>query len=231
MRDRDNLVRSARSWNTGGTVSDGVKTMGVWRTDFLACVALYLSVAHLASALMCTDPGAAGYQMTNTELDTTQGFDVTGVCAAGYMPGTVTVTACTISGAYSVSGCAEIVDCIDDATFDAGFGACATYAPDQVNHALCETDGATRRGRFKPFCGVIFDTLLFWILRISENIVMKDVLNAFVQARRVPPARPPAVRARRRSTSSNGGTQTIILGSTAMLLRPRVTQRRPPQRC
>merc|ERR1719506_1272505 len=65
-------------------------------------------------APVCTDPGTAGYTMTNTELDTSAGFDVTGVCADDYT-GTVEVTACTEDGDYSVTGC-ELIVCTDPET-------------------------------------------------------------------------------------------------------------------
>jgi hypothetical protein len=61
-------------------------------------------LALCCSAIVCTDPAVGGYTMTNTQLDKTLAFDVIGACAAGYS-GIVTVTACTTSGPYSVSGC------------------------------------------------------------------------------------------------------------------------------
>ena len=46
--------------------------------------------------------------MTDTELDTTQTFDVTVACALK-SEGTPAVAACTTSGPYALSGCAPIV--------------------------------------------------------------------------------------------------------------------------
>merc|ERR1712151_1174073 len=67
------------------------------------------------SAIICTDPGTAGYTMTNFELDRSATFNVTGTCSDGY-EGTVTVTPCTTSGDYSVSGCSGKSSTADPST-------------------------------------------------------------------------------------------------------------------
>ena len=63
--------------------------------------------------VVCTEPAnLAGYNVTNTELNVVNGFDVGVSCATGYEP-TVSgqppvATPCTTSGPYTVSGC-EII--------------------------------------------------------------------------------------------------------------------------
>ena len=56
----------------------------------------------------CTRPSdITGYDVTETQLDTSQVFDVSVQCAEGYteLVGGATATACTTSGEYSLSGC------------------------------------------------------------------------------------------------------------------------------
>jgi hypothetical protein len=62
------------------------------------------------SEIVCTQPTTSGYNFTDvTEALTFNTFAVTGVtCATGY-EGTPTTAKCTSSGAYSVSGCTDIV--------------------------------------------------------------------------------------------------------------------------
>eukprot|EP01052_Picozoa_sp_SAG31_P050038 SAG31_NODE_11239_length_1050_cov_3.634069_1_plen_349_part_11 len=104
--------------------------------------------------IVCTDPGTAGYTMTNTELNTVTGFDVTGVCADDYT-GTVEVTACTEDGDYSVTGCVLDVTCTDPGTAGytmtntelgtVGFdvtGVCADNYAGTVEVTACTEDGA-----------------------------------------------------------------------------------------
>eukprot|EP01052_Picozoa_sp_SAG31_P037191 SAG31_NODE_4764_length_2972_cov_2.026801_4_plen_484_part_01 len=109
---------------------------------------------HEADAFTCTDPGTAGYTMTNTNLDT-DSWDVTGVCADNYA-GTVVVTACTEDGDYSVTGCDAIPDCTAVGTPDPCVALDCTTDTDTpytgCTAAACTADDTPYAGCTVPEC-------------------------------------------------------------------------------
>ena len=157
-------LRGYTMTNTELDVNLGVaRVTGVCQTGYFGTVVVTpcftsgpYTVQGCSKVVVCTDPETPGYSMTNTQLDTSQTFNVSGVCADGFR-GTVSVVACTTSGPYTVVGCEETVVpvCTDPGqlgytmtntqldtsqTFEVT-GVCATNYEGTVIVQVCDTNG------------------------------------------------------------------------------------------
>ena len=101
--------------------------------------------AIVPTPVVCTRPtDTTGFNVTETQLTITDGlgFDVSAQCAAGHR-GIASVEACTAPGPYSLGGCSEIDECLEET---AGCHADATCINTAGSFTCACNDGYTGDG-------------------------------------------------------------------------------------
>ena len=94
----------ARCGRSGDELLELKRTRLDWH-KFLAPTASGSASFTVGDGRICTEPVYhPGYTVTNTQLDTSQTFDVSALCASGY-DGSPSVTACATTADYTLSGC------------------------------------------------------------------------------------------------------------------------------